>query len=98
MWKGAAAAQALLAVGVLCTLALAPPDRGQMLLIPLNGQPISPALLGRLPLVPERPGPLPGSLLVFGSSEGQFVRLLEQHVLILSAPLALCGEHSKDAT
>jgi hypothetical protein len=90
-WKTATAVQLLLALAVLSGFAFAPPDRGEMLLIPFDGQTISPALLSRLPLVAERPGPLPGSLLVFGSSEGQFIRLLEQGVLILSAPRAMCG-------
>ena len=81
---------------VLCVLAFAPPERGQMMLVPLDGNPISSSLLKHLPLVPERSGPTPGSLLVFGSSEGQFVPLLEQGVLILSAPRALCGGPPKE--
>lgn len=89
--KAALIAQLSLAAMVLCVLAFAPPARGEMMLVPLDGNPISPDLLKQLPLVPERPGPLPGSLLVFGSSEDQFVRLLEQGVLVLSAPQALCG-------
>lgn len=84
-------AQLMLAVGVLALLAFAPPARGQMLLVPLDGNPISDSLLRQLPLVPERSGPTPGSLLVFGSSEGQFLNLLEQGVLILSAPQPICG-------
>jgi hypothetical protein len=83
--------QLLLAATVLVLLAFAPPARGQMMLVPLDGDPISPSLLRQLPLVPERSGPTPGSLLVFGSSEGQFLRLLEQGVLILSAPQPICG-------
>lgn len=89
--RTAAAGQLILAAAVLCVLAFAPPPRGQMMLVPLNGDPISPSLLKQLPLVPERPGPTPGSLLVFGSSEGQFMRLLEQGVLVLSAPRSMCG-------
>ena len=81
----------MLAAAVLCVLAFAPPPRGQMMLVPLDGDPISPSLLKQLPLVPERPGPTPGSLLVFGSSEGQFMSLLEQGVLVLSAPRSMCG-------
>jgi hypothetical protein len=88
--------QIALAALILLTLAFAPPDRGRMLLIPLNGDPIHPSLLARLPLVPERPGPLPGSLLVFGSSEGQFLHLLKQGVLILAAPHIICGEPHKE--
>jgi hypothetical protein len=90
-WKIATIAQLMLAATVLVVLGFAPPDRGEMLLIPLNGRPPSPRLLEQLPLVTERSGPLPGSLLVFGSSEGQFVSLLRQGVLILSAPQAICG-------
>ena len=84
-------AQLILAAAAMGVLAFAPPERGQMILVPLDGNPISSSLLEQLPLVPERPGPTPGSLLVFGSSEGQFVPLLERGVLILSAPRALCG-------
>lgn len=95
-WKAAGvAAQLLLAAAALGVLAFAPPDRGEMLVIPLDGQPVNPALLRQAPLVPERPGPLPGSLLVFGSSEGQFVRLLQQGILIMSAPQPLCGAQSE---
>jgi hypothetical protein len=89
--QAALAAQLALAAAVLGVLAFAPPDRGEMLLIPLDGSPVSSALLTPLPLVAERPGPLPGSLLVFGSSEGLFFQLLRQGVLILSAPRPLCG-------
>ena len=94
--SAAITAQLLLAAVILCVLAFAPPARGQMLLVPLDGHSISPALLKQLPLVPERPGPTPGSLLVFGSSEGQFMRLLEQGVLVLSAPRSMCGAPSME--
>jgi hypothetical protein len=95
-WKIATIAQLMLAATVLVVFGFAPPDRGEMLLIPLNGRPPSPQLLEQLPLVTERSGPLPGSLFVFGSSEGQFVSLLRQGVLILSAPQAICGaSHSE---
>ena len=90
----AAIVQLMLAATVLFVLAFAPPARGQMMLVPLDGNPISPSLLRQLPLVSERPGPTPGSLLVFGSSEGQFMRLLEQGVLVLSAPRPMCGAPS----
>jgi hypothetical protein len=90
--RTAGAAQVVLAALILLTLAFTPPNRGRMLLVPLNGQSINSSLLARLPLIPERPGPLPGSLLVFGSSEGQFLRLFKQGVLILAAPQIICGE------
>jgi hypothetical protein len=93
--SAALAAQLALAVTVLAALAFAPPDRGEMLVIPLDGHPVNPLLLKQAPLVPERPGPLPGSMLVFGSSEGQFVPLLKQGVLIMSVPQPLCGGHSE---
>lgn len=95
-WQSATVgAQLLLGLAALTALAFAPPDRGEMMLIPLDGHPVSPLLLKQLPLVAERPGPLPGSLLVFGSSEGQFVGLLRRGVLVLSAPQPLCGAHSE---
>jgi hypothetical protein len=87
--KLAAMAQLILAGGVLLVIGFAPPARGEMLLIPLNGRPLSPHLLQRGALVPERAGPLPGSLLVFGSSDGQFMPLLGQGVLIVSAPMVV---------
>jgi len=96
--SAALVAQLALAVAVLAALAFAPPDRGEMMLIPLDGHPVSPVLLKQLPLVAERSGPLPGSLLVFGSSEGLFVDLLEQGILILSAPQPLCGAHQESDT
>lgn len=95
-FKVALVAQVALAAALLCMLAFAPPDRGQMMLIPLDGNPMSPTLLKQLPVAAVGPGPLPGSLIVFGSSEGQFLPLLEEGVLILSAPQALCGaSHSE---
>src|SRR5438445_319410 len=45
LWKAATVAQLMLAAAILVILGFAPPDRGEMLLIPLNGQPLSPALL-----------------------------------------------------
>lgn len=93
--NGAVVVQAALALIVLAGLAFAPPDRGEMIVIPLDGQRVNPVLLKQAPLVPERPGPLPGSMLVFGSSEGQFVPLLKRGVLIMSVPQPLCGGHSE---
>jgi hypothetical protein len=93
--SAALVAQCGLAAVVLLLLAFAPPDRGEMFLVPLDGEPVSPALLNQLPAVAERSGPLPGSLLVFGSSEGQFFHMLGHGVLILSAPRPLCGAHKE---
>jgi hypothetical protein len=97
LWNVATVAQLMLAAAVLIILAFAPPDRGEMLLIPLSGQPLSHPQFAQLPMVAERPGPLPGSLLVFGSSEGQFWPLLRRGVLILSAPRPLCGAPTLEA-
>ena len=81
-----------LGLGVLALLAVAfaPPAQGRMLLVPLNGVPVSVATVNGLRATPLLAGPLPGSLVVDGD-RGRLSALWSQGVLVLAAPEALCG-------
>jgi hypothetical protein len=84
----------LLAAGMaLGAIALAPPAKGEMLLIPLAGQSADSAavwatnagarIVGR--------GPIPGSLAVEGSTGDLLALALRHATLIVAAPPAGCG-------
>jgi hypothetical protein len=61
-----------------------------MLLVPLNGEPVSMATVSSLRATPLLAGPLPGSLVVEGDRE-PLSALWSQGVLVLAAPDAICG-------
>ena len=61
-----------------------------MLLVPLNGEPVSIATVNGLRATPLPAGPLPGSLVVEGD-RGPASALWLQGVLVLAAPEAICG-------
>jgi hypothetical protein len=90
-WRGAAAAQAALAVVASLMVAFSPPEVGRTLLIPLDGQPISGAMLERSALMRFADGPLPGSVLVEGRGRILASSLLGQGIVMLAAPAALCA-------
>ena len=87
---GPVSAQLLLGVAALLAVAFAPPAQGRMLLVPLNGEPVSVRTLGSLRATPLLAGPLPGSLVVEGD-RGALKPLWSQGVLVLAAPEAICG-------
>jgi hypothetical protein len=88
---GPIVAQLALAMLALSVVALAPPAYGRMLLVPLDGRPVSQSTIWDLMATPLKPGPLPGSWVVEGDR-----RLLSglwvQRVLVLAAPAALCAQ------
>lgn len=82
--------QLALAVLALLAVAFTPPPHGRMLLVPLDGQPVSRATLMELRATPLLEGPLPGSWVVDGDRQ-LLSSLWSQHVLVLAAPAALCS-------
>jgi len=96
-WIGLAALQGGLALAAILILALTPPAFGRYLLVPLNGQPISDALLQQQLLDRRGPGPLPGSLIVDGHSAGVAETLRAHGILMLAAPALICGHIERTA-
>jgi hypothetical protein len=82
--------QLALALLAMAVVAFAPPIQGRMLLVPLDGQPVSRAMIEGLQAIPLVPGPLPGSWIVEGNRE-LLSGLWAQRVLVLAAPAAMCA-------
>jgi len=87
---GLTTVQLMLGALALLAVAFAPPVQGRMLLVPLNGEPVSIATINRLSATPLLAGPLPGSLVVEGD-RGPLSALWSQGILVLAAPDAICG-------
>lgn len=87
---GPVVVQLVLAMLALAVVAFAPPARGRMLLVPLDGQPVSRAVIEAAAVTPLKSGPLPGSWVVEGDRE-RLSGLWRQRVMVLAAPAALCG-------
>lgn len=82
--------QLALAMLALAVVAFTPPAQGRMLLVPLDGQPVSQATIIGLHAIPLVPGPLPGSWVVEGDRQ-LLSDLWDQGVFVLAAPAALCS-------
>ena len=93
---GPIAVQLVLAVLAMVVVAFAPPIQGRMLLVPLDGRPVSLATIESLQATPLVPGPLPGSWIVEGNRE-LLSGLWAQRVLVLAAPAALCASEQVGA-
>ena len=87
---GLIVAQLALAILALLAVAFTPPAQGRMLLVPLDGQPISRAAIEGLEATPLVAGPLPGSVVVDGDRQ-LLSALWAQYILVLAAPAALCA-------
>ena len=83
-------AQLALAMLALLAVAFTPPAQGRMLLVPLDGQPVSRTLVAELKATPLTAGPLPGSLVVDGERK-LLSALWARRVMVLAAPAALCA-------
>ena len=86
---GPAVAQATLGVMVLMLVAFAPPAQGRMLVVPLNGQPLTGLALLQLNATPLAAGPLPGSWIVEGERRSM-AGLWSEGIVVLAAPEAIC--------
>ncbi len=82
--------QLVLAMLALLVVAFAPPTQGRMLLVPLDGQPVSRVAIEGAAATPLKTGPLPGSWVVDGDRK-RLSSLWAQKVMVLAAPAALCG-------
>ena len=82
--------QLALAMLALLVVAFTPPAQGRMLLVPLDGRPVSEATIRDVQATPVARGPLPGSWVVDGN-RGLLSGLWARHVLVLAAPAALCS-------
>ena len=83
--------QLAIAVCALLLVAFAPPAQGRMLLVPLDGQPISAGVIQGRNATLLKPGPLSGSWVVDGR-RAEFAGLLSSNgIIVLAAPDALCG-------
>ena len=88
---GLIVAQLALAILALLAVAFTPPAQGRMLLVPLDGEPVSRGAVERLRATPLVAGPLPGSLVVDGDRQ-LLSALWAKQVLVLAAPAARCAE------
>lgn len=77
-------------VAALFALAFAPPDRGNLLYVPLtrHAQPVQAAISGGFALLGR--GPL-GSVVVRGDHPHDAAALLRAGILVTAAPSVLCG-------
>lgn len=82
--------QLALAVLALTVVTFTPPSQGRMLLVPLDGQPVSEATMAEMRATPLLRGPLPGSWVVEGERQ-RLSGLWARRVLVLAAPAALCS-------
>ena len=82
--------QLALATLALVVMAFAPPAQGRMLLVPIDGRPVSREVIEAAAATPLKSGPLPGSLVVDGD-RARLSGLLAQRVILLAAPAALCA-------
>ena len=85
------AVQLMLAGSVLLIAAFAPPPHGRLLLLPLSGSHVDAGLLTRVGLAHVKAGPLPGSVIADGPGVQLAPTLLQQGVLMVAAPAAICG-------
>jgi hypothetical protein len=84
------AGQLTLAISAMLLVAFAPPAQGRMLLVPLDGQPVSVATLRELSATPLANGPLPGSAVIEGERR-LLSGLWSSGIMVLAAPAAICA-------
>jgi hypothetical protein len=85
------AGQLVLGVTALLLVAFAPPAQGRMLLVPLDGHPISAAIIERHQATPLKPGPVRGSWIVNGRRAALAGLFSSEAIIVLAAPDAICG-------
>ncbi len=86
--------QLLLIAGVIGWAALRPPARGAMLVVPMAGESLAPALARAVAqgagLLKE--GPIAGSLILVGEREAIADALAGSSTLLIAAPARACGD------
>ena len=85
------AGQLTLAMSAMLLVTFAPPAQGRMLLVPLNGDPISEPMIWGFHATPLKPGPLQGSWIVEGERAPLAGLLTSKGLIVLAAPAALCA-------
>lgn len=85
------AGQLMLAMSALLLVAFAPPAQGRMLLVPLDGEPISKSAVESRHATLLKPGPLEGSWVVEGQRVALAGLLSSEGIIVLAAPDAICG-------
>lgn len=93
-WRAAAALQGGLAATTFVALAFFPPQHGRTLLVPLDGHPVSDALLERTGLDRVTSGPLPGSAIVEGVGRPLAAVLFDKGIIMVAAPKSACAGRS----
>ena len=88
--SGPIVVQLALAMLALTAVAFAPPAQGRMLLVPLDGRPVSREAIEDAAATPLKAGPLPGSWVVDGNRD-RLSGLWGRNVVVLAAPAALCS-------
>ena len=82
--------QLALAMLALLAVAFTPPKQGRMLLVPLDGRPVSEVTIAEMRATPLVRGPLPGSWVVEGERQ-RLSGLWARRVMVVAAPAALCS-------
>ncbi len=85
------AGQVVLGMSAMLLVAFAPPAQGRMLLLSLNGEPISEPMIRAFHATPLKPGPLQGSWIVDGERASLAGLLSSNGIMVLAAPAALCA-------
>jgi hypothetical protein len=93
-WLVAAALQGVLAAVSLLALAFSPAEVGRTLLVPIDGKPVDQAVLNRFNLRRVANGPITGSIVVEGMGRPLAATLLDNGIVMMAAPAALCGGES----
>ncbi len=92
------AGQVMLGMAAVLLVAFAPPAQGRMLLVPLDGEPISEPMIRAFHATPLKPGPLRGSWIVEGERASLAGSLSSNGIMVLAAPAALCASSVSNGT
>ena len=83
--------QLTLGMSALLLAAFAPPAQGRMLLVPIDGEPISEAAVKTYRVTALKPGPIGGSWIIEGRRDDLAGLFSSEGIIVLAAPAAICG-------
>ncbi|HEU0309599.1 MAG TPA: hypothetical protein VFR36_00065 [Sphingomicrobium sp.] len=86
---GLVATQLAMAAAAMLVIAFAPPEKGRMLIVPLDGARIAASEIRRLNAIPLIEGPLAGSWVVDGERRW-LTGLWSRGIVVLAAPAPTC--------